>query len=242
MIGSYQGTPKAPHLDTPTGEDRHTMMIEDFGARVASVWEGLRLTTQRLVERALQSTATAATTSGGAALPSQTTRTGIPYDPRADWELSRLLAALDERANESGVASSLLNAEQSGALRRMADTCAAVLQNGTHSAEVFAQLILRALHARDYARIDALADALSARLAPSEICVLARHAHPALRALAQEALAQSPTTVLLELLVDPIDSDTARDALELQATEYNSEHARRIIQAIESDAIEDDEL
>lgn len=218
------------------------MMIEDFGARVASVWEGLRLTTQRLVERALQSTATAATTSGEAALSLQTTRTGVPYDPRADWELSRLLAALDERASESGVASSLLNAEQSGALRRMADTCAAVLQNGTHSAEVFAQLILRALHARDYARIDALADALSARLAPSEICVLARHAHPALRALAQEALAQSPTTVLLELLVDPIDSDTARDALELQATEYNSEHARRIIQAIESDAIEDDEL
>lgn len=217
-------------------------MIEDFGARVASVWEGLRLTTQRLVERALQSTATAAATSGEAALPSQTTRTGVPYDPRADWELSRLLAALDERASESGAASSLLNAEQSGALRRMADTCAAVLQNGTQSAEVFAQLILRALHSRDYARIDALADALSARLAPSEICVLARHAHPALRALAHEALAQSPTTVLLELLVDPIDSDTARDALELQATEYNSEHARRIIQAIESDAIEDDEL
>ncbi len=221
------------------------MMIEDFGARVASVWEGLRLTTQRLVERALQSTATAAAaaTSGETALPSQTTRTGIPYDPRADWELSRLLAALDERASESGAAStSSLNAEQSGALRRMADTCAAVLQNGTQSAEVFAQLILRALHARDYARIDRLADALSARLAPSEICVLARHAHPALRALAHEALAQSPTTVLLELLVDPIDSDTAREALELQATEYNSEHARRIIQAIESEAIEDDEL
>ncbi len=217
------------------------MMIEDFGARVASVWEGLRLTTQRLVERALQSHATTAAAGGEAALPSQTTRTGAPYDPRADWELSRLLAALDERATESG-ASSSLNAEQSGALRRMADTCANVLQNGTQSAEVFAQLILRALHARDYARIDRLADALSARLAPSEICVLARHAHPALRALAQEALAQSPTTVLLELLVDPIDSDTARDALELQATEYNSEHARRIIQAIESDAIEDDEL
>lgn len=218
------------------------MMIEDFGARVASVWEGLRLTTQRLVERALQSNATAAAaTSGEAALSSQTTRTGVPYDPRADWELSRLLAALDERAIESG-ASSTLNTEQSGALRRMADTCAAVLQNGTQSAEVFAQLILRALQARDYARIDALADALSARLAPSEICLLARHTHPALRALAHEALAQSPTSVLLELLVDPIDSDTARDALELQATEYNSEHARRIIQAIESEAIEDDEL
>jgi hypothetical protein len=247
MIAFYQGTPnKLPHLDaSETGEDRHTMMIEDFGARVASVWEGLRLTTQRLVERALQSNATtaAAATSGETALPSQTTRTGMPYDPRADWELSRLLAALDERAHESGAAStSSLNAEQSGALRRMADTCAAVLQNGTQSAEVFAQLILRALNARDYARIDRLADALSARLAPSEICVLARHAHPALRALAQEALAQSPTTVLLELLVDPIDSDTARDALELQATEYDSEHARRIIQAIESDAIEDDEL
>ena len=210
------------------------MMIEDFGARVTSVWEGLRLTTQRLVERALQSTAIS---SAPPATPP--TRSHALYDPRADWELSRLLAALDERAAESGAS---LNSEQARDLRRIAETCAVVLQNGTQSAEVFAQLVLRALHARDYARIDTLADALSARLAPSEICVLARHAHPAVRALAEEALAQAPTTVLLELLVDPIDSDTARDALEQQATEYNSEDARRIIDALESEPMEDDEV
>ena len=42
--------------------------MEDFGARVASVWQGLRSTTRSLVEKALQSPGSgagaAATTSG----------------------------------------------------------------------------------------------------------------------------------------------------------------------------------
>jgi hypothetical protein len=214
------------------------MMIEDFGARVTSVWEGLRLTTRRLVEHALQSALPNAAIA--TAPPTPRTSSSAPYDARADWELSRLLAALDERAIEAGAA---LNAEQLRELQRMSETCAGVLQNGTQSAEIFAQLVLRALRAHEYARIDALADALTARFAPSEICLLARHTHPAVRALAQEALAQTPTSVLLELLVDPIDCDTARDALELQATEYNSEEARRIIHALDLDAsVEDEEL
>jgi hypothetical protein len=207
------------------------MMVEDFGARVASVWEGLRPTTRSLVERALQ------TSGPGSGQPA--TGGSLSYDPRADWELSRLLSALDERAAEAGTAS--LNAEQASGLRRMAETCAEMLQTQTQSAEVFAQLVIRAHRQHDYARIDALADALGARFAPSEVCELARCPFPVVRALAQEALAQAPTSVLCALLADPVDLEIARDALERQALEYGSEEARRIVYMLEQADIANDD-
>ena len=212
------------------------MVIEDFGPRVASVWEGLRSTTRSLVEKALQSSAP-----GQAAQPPSQARTeGRAYDARADWELSRLLSALDDRAAEDGAS---LNAEQSKELRLMADTTAFVLQNQTRSAEVFAQLVARAHRAHDFKRIDQLADALNARFAPSEICELARNDDAVVRALAQEALAQAPTYLLISLLADPVDLEIARDALERQATDYGSEEARRIVAILNhADAIEDDLL
>ncbi len=207
------------------------VMIEDFGARVTSVWEGLRSTTRNLVERALQS-------SGGGETQSPA-RAGELYDARADWELSQLLVALDERRREAGA---LLNDAQAQALRRMAETTVSVLQNQTQSAEVFAQLVTRA-HARcDFARIDALADILAARFAPSEVCELARYPNPVVRALAQEALAQAPTSTLVGLLGDTVDAEVARDALERQAAEYGSEQAREIVNALDrADLVEGDE-
>ncbi len=208
-------------------------MVEDFGARVASVWEGLRPATRILVERALQ---TSGTFGGG---QTASNSGGLSYDPRADWELSRLLAALDERAAEASAAS--LNAEQASELGRMAETCAAMLQTQTQSAEVFAQLVVRAHRLHDYARIDALADVLGARFAPTEICELARCPFPVARALAQEALAQAPTPVLFSLLSDPVDLEIARDALERQAMEYGSDEARRIVYLLEQADIASDD-
>jgi hypothetical protein len=209
------------------------MIVEDFGASVASVWEGLRATTRSLVERALQ---TSGATGGGATA----TGSSLSYDARADWELSRLLSALDERAAEAGAAS--LNAAQAKELRRMAEACAAMLQNQTQSAEVFAQLVMRAHRQHDFARIDALADALNTRYAPSEICELARCPFAVVRALAQEALAQAPTSVLIALLADPVDLEIARDALERQAEEYGSEEARRIVYILgQADIASDDD-
>lgn len=212
------------------------MTIEDFGARVASVWEGLRSTTRSLVEKALQASVAGATAATNTAQPVRAE--SRPYDARADWELSRLLAALDERAVDAGAA---LNEEQAKELRRMADTTAFVLQSQTQSAEVFAQLVARAHRMHDYARIDQLADALAARFAPSEICELARCDDAVVRALAQETLAQSPISLLVGLLVDPVDSEIARDALERQAAEYGSEEARRIVSVLDqADVVEDD--
>ena len=208
-----------------------SLTIEDFGGRLASVWSELRPTTRGLVERALQ------TPSGSPAASRKVNTANPPYDARADNELSRLLAALDERALETDAS---LEAEKEVQLRHMADTCAAVLQEKTRSAEVFAQLVRRADNRRDYARIDTLADALTG-FAPSEICELARSQDVVVRALANETLAQFPTSSLIALLGDPVDSEIARDALRRQAMDYGSEEARQIVNALaQVDASSDD--
>jgi len=207
-------------------------MIEDFGGRLASVWSELRPTTRGLVERALQAS------TASLPQPRSPNAPNAPYDARADHELSRLLTALDERSSETDGS---LPKDQGKQLRHIADTCAAVLQEKTRSAEVFAQLVRRADNQRDYARIDALADALT-RFAPSEICELARSPDVVVRALASEALAQFPTSALIGLLSDPVDSDIARDALRRQAMDYGSEEARQIVNALDQINMNQDDL
>ena len=201
--------------------------IEEFGGRVATVWSELRPMTRKLVLRALQP----------AANPSPAPST--PFDARSDLELSRLLAALDEGAAEPDATA---QKEQRLKLRAVADTCAAVLQERTQSAEVFVQLVARAELQRDYKRIDSLADALSLRFAPSEICELTRSQNTIVRALAHEALTQVPTTVLIGILRDPIDSEIAREALHRQAREFGSEQARQIMQVLDQMDLDADEV
>ena len=184
------------------------LSIDDFGTRIATVWSELRPATRGLIERALQA----------ASNGTQTPR-NFQYDARADLELSRFLAALD--------------AEKNGKLKSIADTCAAVLLEKTESAEVFAQLVRRAESQRDYCRIDILADALTARFPPSEICELARSEDTIVRELANEALARCPVSVLTALLNDPVDAETARAALRRQVIEYGSEEARAIVNALD---------
>lgn len=204
-----------------------SLIIEDLGGRVASIWSELRPATRGLVERALQ-------VSNAPATPGR----NVPYDARADLELSRLLTALDDRAAETALNPDNAKADQ---LKHIADTCAAVLQEKTQSAEVFSQLVRRAELQRDYSRIDSLADALT-RFAPSETCELARSSDVIVRALANEALAQLPTGMLVTLLSDPVDSEIARHALRRQAMEYGSEEARQIVTALEQVDLADEEL
>ena len=199
------------------------MMIEDFGPRVTNAWNDLRSTTRSMLERAWKSPA------AGAAPPFARS---APYDPRADRELSQLLSALDERALDA------INDESARRARSLADTCAGVLTEQTQSAEVFAQLIQRAHGRKDYARIDALAGVLAQRLAPTEVCELARSPNVVVRALAQEALAQMPAPLLVMLLRDPVDAAIARYALQRQASEYNSEEARQALQELDDFGLE----
>lgn len=200
-------------------------MIDDFGDRVATVWSELRPATRGLVERALQAAATG----------TQTTRS-FQYDARADLELSRFLAALDAALQDrTAEKTPALDAEKGGKLKSVADTLAGVLQEQTESAEVFAQLVRRAETQKDYKRIDTLADALTSRFPPSEICELARSEDVIVRELANEALARCPVSVLAALLNDPVDSETAREALRRQVVEYGSEEARRIVAALDQE-------
>jgi hypothetical protein len=193
------------------------MMIEELGPRVANVWKDLRPTTKSLIERAWQS----AGSPGLPQVPRATT-----YDPRADQELSQLLAALDEHAQQIEVTSGREAARES---RRLADACATVLGQQTQSAEVFAQLIERSHQRKNYAQVDALAALMPERLAPSEVCELARSNNVVVRALAHEALTQLPTSLLAALLRDPIDAVVARQALERQASEFDSEDAQQVL-------------
>ena len=193
------------------------MRIDDFGSRIANAWSELRPATRGLVERALQA--------DGSGTP---TARNFHYDARADLELSRFLSALDDRAAEKA-----LDPEKGGELKSIADTCAAVLLEQTESAEVFTQLVRRAQAQRDYRRIDILADALTSRFPPSEICELARSEDKVVRELANEALARCPISVLYSLLGDPVDAETARSALRRQVVEYGSEEARQIVNALD---------
>ena len=202
------------------------MIIEDFGPRVANVWNHLRTTTRNLVERAWQSS------NAGSARVQRAT----PYDPRADQELSQLLAVLDEHAGQVEQASGREGSRQA---RRLADACANLLSQQTQSAEVFAQLIERAHQRKDYALVDALAGLLPERLAPSEMAELGRANNVVVRALAQEALTQLPTSLLAALLRDPIDAMVARQALERQATEFASLEAQQVLNDFEAHALDE---
>ena len=226
MTSNIAGTRSKPKLAT-TDKGLLAMMMEDFGPRVLSVWKDLRSTTRNLMQRAWQSPASVASM--------QSSRSG-PYDPHSDSELSRLLAALDERASETGQSK---DDEPAGRARRLADACASVLTQQTQSAEVFARLIQRAHTRKDYARIDEMADIMAKRLAPSEVCEMARSNNAVVQALAQEALTQMPAPLLMALLCDPVDAAVARVALQRQATEYASEEAQRALREFEEFRLED---
>lgn len=195
------------------------LITDDFGSRIATAWSELRPATRGLVERAVQATANGTPAARN-----------FQYDARADLELSRFLAALDDRAAEK---TDGLDPEKNGKLKSIADTCAAVLLEKTESAEVFTQLVRRAQMQKDYRRIDTLADALNSRFPPSEICELARSEDVVVRELANEALARCPISVLVSLLNDPIDAETARAALRRQVVEYGSEEARQLVNALD---------
>jgi hypothetical protein len=198
-----------------TNEGKPSMAIEDFGPAVISVWNDLRVTTKRLVERAWHS-------ANSPNLPSP-----VPYDPKADRELIRLLETLDAQPSHTG------NPEATRQSQRLAQACSSVLMQQTHSAEVFARLIERAHARQDYATVDALAESVTERLAPSETCELARSGNVVVRALAQEALTAMPTALLAALLRDPIDAPIAHQALERQVAEYGSAEANRVLRDFE---------
>lgn len=202
------------------------MTIKDYGAPVEKVWAGLRPVTKKMIVGALQ-------TSGGT-MPNQAQTQKFSYDTQSDWELSRLLTALDEQLKD---AETRKDAEKSAEIRQLAETCVRVLEAQTGSAEVFIQLAERILKRNDYDKFDVLSDTLATRFSAVEIAEIIRQTEvPQIRAVAYETLALSPISPLIALIDDPIYAEIAINALEQQAFEYDSEEARLVLDRLDLEA------
>lgn len=202
------------------------MTIKDFGGRIASVWEGLRPMTRSMLVGALQ-------TSGSSSSPN-IKAPKFSYDAHADWELSRLLSALDEQSRTTDAQN---DAETLDEMNKLADTCASLLETQSGSAEVFIQLAERALRRHDYKKLDRLADRLSERFSAGEIAEIIRQTEsPQIRAIAYETLAMLPVNNVAPLLDDSLYTDIAAAALEQKAFEYDSEEAKEILDQFDADA------
>lgn len=201
-------------------------MIKDLGPRVESVWEGLRPTTKNMLVGALRSKA------NSPANPPQK----FSYDTHSDWELSRLLTALDEQSKS---VSASKGRENLGEINQLAETCVEVLESQSGSAEVFIQLATRALERKDYKKLDRLSDRLVEQFSAGEIAeIVSQTELPQIRAIAYETLTMLPARVLADLLDDPLYSEIAANALEQKAYEFDSDDAREILDRYENEILE----
>ena len=200
------------------------MMMKEFGGSVASIWEGLRPITKKMLVGALQ-----ASNSG----PAISKTPKFSYDAHADWEVSRLLGALDEQSKTIEVRKDLTKLTE---ITHLANTCVRVLEAQSASAEVFIQLATRAIKDNDYNRLDKLADHLTERYSSSEIAEIVRQTDlPQIRAIAYETLAMLPIPVILPLLDDPLYAGIAAASLEQKAYEFDSDEAREILDQFDAE-------
>ena len=199
------------------------MTIKDFGGQVASVWEGLRPMTRKMLVGALQT---------GSTTNPKSLR--FSYDAHADFELSRLLSAIDEQSKS---AETLGNAQQLDEMNLLADTCIRVLETQSASAEVFIQLAERALKKHDYKKLDALADRLMQKFSAGEIAEIIRQTDsPQIRAIAYETLSSLPVGAVAPLLYDQLYSDIAGAALEQKAYDFESDEAKDALDRFDQDS------
>jgi hypothetical protein len=180
--------------------------------------------TKKMLEVALRS---------GTTSPSNIPSQRYSYDAHADWEVSSLLSALDERSR------SAMKSEEPavlGEIAEFADACARVLEAQTGSAEVFIQLAERAIRNQDYKKLDQLSDRLAERFSAAEIAEIVRQTEmPQIRAIAYETLALLSVQNIAPLLGDPLYADIAANALEQKAFEYESEEARDLLERFENE-------
>ena len=200
------------------------MMIKEFGGKIASVWDGMRPVTKKMLVGALQSS--------NSVQPNNKT-TKFSYDAHADWEVSSLLAALDEQSKSKEARADETKFFE---ITQLANACANVLEAQSASAEVFIQLAERVIKDNDYSRLDKLADRLAERYSSGEIAEIIRQTElPQIRAIAFETLAMLPIPFILPLLDDPLYADIAIVSLEQKAYEFDSDEARDILDQIDAE-------
>lgn len=193
------------------------MIIKDLGARINSVWEDLRPLTKKMLVKAMQQNLTSPAAK-------------FSYDPQTEWELSRLLSALDEQTLDAEVRKDSSKLRE---IKQMAEVVADVLEARSVSAETFIQLATRALERRDFKEIDKITDVLQSRFSVGETAEIIRQTdNPAIRALGYETLAVVSVQKLLPVLDDPLYEEIIRNVLEQQAFEYDNEEARQVLEQL----------
>ena len=199
-----------------------SMMIKDLGAGVVTVWNDLRPITKKLLVGLLETPASASHNR-----PSQK----FSYDAHADWELGRLLNALDDQVKGTAKKKDPKKLKE---ISQLAETCVSILEAQSGSAEVFIQLAERALFKNDFNRLDKLSDRLFERFSASEIAEIIRQTDlPQIRAIAYETLAMLPVSTIVPLLDDSLYEDIAANALEQKAYEFESEEARDVLEQMD---------
>ena len=199
-------------------------MIKEFGGKVESVWDGLRPVTKNMLVGAMQA--------GNSNILNPKTPKFF-YDAHADFEVSRLLSALDEQSKTTEIRK---DATRLGEINQLANICVLVLESQSASAEVFIQLAERAIKDNDYNRLDKLGDHLAERYSSGEIAEVVRQTDmPQIRAIAYETLAMISIGSLIPLLDDPLYAGIAAGALEQKAFEFDNEEARDILEQFDAE-------
>lgn len=196
------------------------MINKNFGTQVEDIWKGLRPLTKKMLVGAMRTSSI-----------SSTQKQKFTYDAHADWELSRLLTALDEQAREAKSKAP----EDLSDINYLAEVCAGVLESQTETAEVFIQLAKRVLERNDYHKFDHLGDVLFERFSAGEMAEIIRQTDLAqIRAICYETLAVLPVTLIVPLLEDQLYFEIGCNVLEQQAIEFENDEAAEILDQMDS--------
>lgn len=194
-------------------------MIKNLGVQAESIWKGLRPMTKKMLVGIMDTNKKRAW--------------NLSYDVHADWEISRLLNALDEQSTYSKTAKCDESLKE---INHLAEACAEVLEEKTESAETFIQLAKRTLAKKDYAKIDELSNILLKRFSASEIAEIIRQTEsPQIQALAFETLAVTSVSSIIPLVKDPLYFGIACNVLQQQAVEFENAEARAELEKMEAD-------
>lgn len=209
--------------------NRKLMLVEminkNFGTQVVDIWKGLRPLTKKMLVGAMKTNNFA-------------NKQKITYDAHADWELSRLLNALDEQVKDP---KSDKTSENMTEINHLAEVCANVLESQTETAEVFIQLAKRVLSRNDFHKFDKLGDVLFERFSSGEIAEIIRQTDMAqIRAVCFETLAAFPVTLIVPLLDDPLYFEIGCMVLEQQAFEFENQEASDALEQIDFIFMSDD--
>ena len=190
-------------------------MSKGFGTRIENVWKDLRPVTKEFLVSVLEK---------------KTPKKKIPsYDAHSDWELSRLLDAIDASTHNK------TDTIDVKSVIRLAEICVNVLENKTVSAEIFIKLAKRALNRNDFAKIDKLADVLYERFSVGEIFEIIRLTNIAqISAISYETLALMPVASIVPHVKDPLYFELACNVLDQQANEFQNPEAKQVLARLDA--------